>query len=189
MNEKKFDTGKLTKLNNPKRLEDIPPAYIWEKLNLEKSDVLVEIGAGTAFFSSAFLQHSTHAKIYACDVSDVMIEWMQGNIVQKYPNIIPIRSEENSVALEDGIADLVFTINLHHELDNPDLIIKEAYRMLKPGGTLFIVDWKKNSIAEGPPAHIRFLPEQVEEQLVNSGFRHVNIFGELPKHFLVVGKK
>ena len=42
---------------------------------------------------------------------------------------------------------------------------------------------------EGPPAEIRFLPEQVKEQLVNTGFKQVDIYDELQKHFLVVGKK
>jgi len=51
MNEKKFDPQKLQKLNNPQRLIDIPPDFVRGKLNIETAAVLVEIGAGTAFFS------------------------------------------------------------------------------------------------------------------------------------------
>ena len=189
MNEKTFDPKKLQKLNNPQRLKDIPPDYVWDKLNIEKADVLVEIGAGTAFFSIAFLQHARPSKIYACDVSEVMIHWMKENVVSKYPNIVPVKNEEHAVPLDDAIADVVFMIHLHHELDNPTRIVEEAYRILKPGGNIFIVDWKKVDMAEGPPTRIRCLPEQVKEQLVDSGFKHVNIFSELPKHFLLVGKK
>ncbi len=189
MSEKKFDPKKLEKLNNPQRLKDIPPDYVWEKLSMEKADVLVEIGAGTAFFSIAFLQHANHSKIYACDMSEIMINWVKENVVQKFPNIIPLKTEEHSIPLDDEIADLVFMINLHHELDNPILTIKEAYRILKPSGNIFIVDWKKKNMAEGPPTQIKYLPEQVKEQLVNSEFIHVNIFSELEKHFLLVGQK
>jgi len=189
MSEKKFDPKKLEKLNNPQRLKDIPPDYVWEKLSMEKPEVLVEIGAGTAFFSIAFRQYAKYSKIYACDVSEVMINWVKENVVQKFPNITPVKTEEHSIPLEDGIADLVFMINLHHELDNPSLTVKEAYRILKPGGNIFIIDWEKKNMAEGPPTKIRCLPEQVKEQLVNSEFIHVSIFSELPKHFLIVGKK
>ena len=189
MNEKKFDPKKLEKLNNPQRLKDIPPDYVWDKLRMEKTDVLVEIGSGTAFFSIAFLQLTKHSKIYACDVSEVMINWVKENVVKKFPNIIPVKIEEHFIPLDDEIADLVFMINLHHELDNPTLIIKQAYRILKPRGKIFIVDWEKKNMAEGPPTEIRCLPEQVKEQLTNSGFFHVNIFSELPKHFLIVGEK
>jgi ubiquinone/menaquinone biosynthesis C-methylase UbiE len=189
MNEKKFDPKKLQKLNNPQRLLDIPPEYVWGKLNLEKPDVLVEIGAGTAFFCIAFLQHFKLSTIYACDLSDVMINWVKENVSPKYPNIIPVKSEEHSVPLDDRIADLVFMITLHHELDNPSLTVEESYRILKPGGEIFIVDWKKIDMDEGPPKKIRCSPEQVKEELMKSGFCGVYIYDELPKHFLVVGEK
>ena len=189
MNEKRFDPKKLHKLNDPQRLKDIPPDYVWDKLNIEKTDVLVEIGTGTAFFSIAFLQHAKPSKIYACDVSEIMIDWIKTNVVPKYPNIIPVKTEEDSIPLDDEIADLVFMINLHHEINNPTLILEESYRILKPKGNIFIIDWKKKDMDEGPPMQIRYLPEQVKKQMVNSGFKHVEILNELPKHFLVAGKK
>jgi predicted RNA methylase len=110
MNEKKFDPKKLQKLNNPQRLLDIPPEYVWDKVDLEKPDILVEIGAGTAFFSIAFLQQFKPSTIYACDLSEVMINWVKENVSPKYPSIIPVKSEEHSVPLDDRIADLVFMI-------------------------------------------------------------------------------
>jgi len=189
MNEKKFDPKKLKKLNDPQRLTDIPPDYIWEKLHIEKPGVFVEIGAGTAFFSVAFLQKYEPSTLYACDLSEVMINWIKENVSPKYPDIIPIKTGEHNVPLDDGIADLVFMINLHHELENPFLSVEEAYRILKPDGKIFVVDWKKKDMPEGPPTEIRCLPEQVKEQLVDAGFEQVDIYNELQKHFLVVGKK
>ncbi len=189
LNEKKFDPKKLQKLNNPQRLMDIPPDYVWGKLNIEKPGVFVDIGAGTAFFSVAFLQKSKLSTIYACDSSEVMINWVKENVSPKYPNIIPVKIEEQYVPLDDGIADLVFMINLHHELENPSLTVEESNRILKPDGKIFIVDWKRKDMPEGPPAKIRCLPEQVKKQLVNAGFKQVDIYNELQKHFLVVGKK
>lgn len=188
MIEKKFDTNKLQKLNNPERLKDTPPDYIWDKLNPGKADVLVEIGAGTAFFSLAFMKQAKASKVFACDISDVMIKWVQENITPEYPNIIPVKTEEDSVHLEDEIADIVFMINLHHELHNPNQIVSESWRLLKPGGKVFIVDWKKES-PTGPPIEIRCLPEQVKDQLEASGFKNVEYYNELPKHFLVIGEK
>ncbi len=189
MNDKKFDPKKLQKLNNPQRLIDIPPDFVWEKLNIEKPGVLVEIGAGTAFFSIAFLQKCKTSTLYACDLSEVMIEWMDENVSPQFPNIIPVKTEEHTVPLDDGIADLVFMISLHHELDSPPLTLIEANRILKPNGKIFIVDWKKEDMAEGPPIQIRCLPEQIKEQLVNAGFKQVAIYNEMQKHFLVVGEK
>jgi len=189
MHEKKFDPKKLEKLNNPQRLKDIPPDYVLKKLDMKKADVLVEIGAGTAFFSIAFLKATGASTLYACDISETMIDWIKEHVVPKFPNIRPVKSGEYTIPLEDEIADLVFMINLHHELDDPMRTLKEASRLLKLRGKIFIVDWKKKDMDEGPPSRIRVLPGQVKEQLVDSGFTHVNIFTDLPKHFLLTGEK
>lgn len=189
MTEKKFDPQKLQKLNDPKRLNDIPPGYIWDRLDMEKPDVLVEIGAGTAFFDIAFFQYAKPSKIYACDLSEVMLNWIKDNVVPTYPAIIPVKSREYAIPLDDGIADLVFMINLHHELDHPARSVEESHRIVKPGGNIFIVDWKNEDMSEGPPREIRWSPEPVRDQLVDCGFKNVRIFNELTKHFLVVGKK
>ncbi len=189
VNEKKFDPKKLQKLNDPQRLIDIPPDYVLEKLHIKKPGVFVEIGAGTAFFSVAFLQKFENSTLYACDLSEVMITWIKDNVSTKYPNIIPVKTGEHTVPLDDEIADLVFMINLHHELENQYLSVKEAYRILKPDGEIFVVDWKKKDMTEGPPKEIRCLPEHVKEQMVKAGFNDVIIYNDLQKHFLVVGRK
>ncbi len=185
----KFNPEKLEKLNNPERLEEIPPDFVWNILNMRKADTVVEIGAGTAFFSIAFGRQAESSRIYACDISETMISWIKEHIVPRFPRIIPVKTEEHSIPLEDAIADLVFMICLHHELDSPVLTLKEAYRVLKPGGKIFIVDWKKENMTEGPPLQIRFFPEQVKKQMMNCGFKSLKIFNELSKHFLLTGEK
>ncbi len=189
MNEKKFDPKKLQKLNNPERLKDIPPDYIRGKLRSEAADVMIEIGAGTAFFSIAFLPIFKPTTIYACDISDVMLHWVTENVSSTYPAIIPLKTKEDSVPLDGGVADLIYMINLHHELDSPSMTLKESFRLLKPDSEIFIVDWKKEKMVEGPPERIRCSPEEVKTQLISSGFSDVTDYDELKKHFLVTGRK
>ncbi len=189
MSEKKFDPKKLHKLNNPERLKDIPPEYIWNKLDITNPDTLIDIGAGTGFFSIPFLRYLKNGKIFACDISDIMIQWMNDNICPKYPNIVPVKMEENKVPLKDGIADLLYMINLHHELEKPEEMLKQSLRLLKNNGKIFIVDWKKVEMPEGPPLHLRYSPEKVHAQLASSGFKKISIYKEMPKHFLIIAEK
>jgi ubiquinone/menaquinone biosynthesis C-methylase UbiE len=118
-----------------------------------------------------------------------MLEWMQENICPQYPDILPTKMQEKEVPLEEGIADLVYMLNLHHELDDPQAVLREAYRILKSKGKLFIVDWKKEDMSEGPPTHIRYLPEQITKQMQETDFKNINVFLELPKHYLIVAQK
>lgn len=185
----RFDPKKLAKLNNPQRLEDIPVETVWSMLDLPANDTFVEIGAGTAFFSIAFLKKGMPRKLYACDVSETMIEWMTENVVPDHPEIHPIQTEEDAIPLSDGIADLVFMINLHHELNEPGHLLKESYRLLKPGGNVLIIDWKKEEMEEGPPLKIRCESNQVEELLKSVGFCEIKSANDLAKHFIVSGRK
>jgi SAM-dependent methyltransferase len=59
------------------------------------------------------------------------------------------------------------------DLKNPGLMLKEAYRLLKPGGKICIVDWLKKEMEQGPPAEIRYFPRDVKAQLVQAGFGNV----------------
>jgi ubiquinone/menaquinone biosynthesis C-methylase UbiE len=189
MDEKRFNPQKLHKLNNPERLSDIPPDYIWNKLNLKDPTVLVDIGAGTGFFSIPFAAFTKHGTVFACDISDIMVEWMQTNICGKHPTIIPLKMEDCEVPLKDGVADVVYMINLHHELDEPEDMLKESFRLLKANGKIFIVDWKNEEMEQGPPTHIRCLQEDVKKQLVRTGFNNAAIYNEMVKHFLVVAER
>ncbi len=189
MNEKRFDPTKLHKLNNPDRLLDIPPEYIWNKLNLNKPSVLIDIGAGTGFFSIPFVGYTKNGKVFACDNSEIMIEWMKNNICKERPNIIPLKMEGGAVPLENSVADLVYMIALHHELAEPKKMFKESFRLLKDHGKIFIVDWRKEEMQQGPSRHLRYLPEDVKNQLISVGFKNVDIYNKMPKFFLVVAEK
>ncbi|MBW1637105.1 MAG: class I SAM-dependent methyltransferase [Deltaproteobacteria bacterium] len=191
MDEKKFDAKKLHKLNNPDRLLDIDSEYIWGKLGVRGSEglVLVDIGAGTGFFSIPFLKRSGNGKVFACDISDVMLEWMRQNIQPEYPDIMPLKMEEAVVPLENTVAHVVYMINLHHELEDPLELLMESYRILKNDGAIFVVDWKKEDMDQGPPTHLRLLPQQVKNQMLSAGFEDVHIYDGMEKHFLVVARK
>lgn len=190
MEEKKFDPAKLQKLNDPKRLQYLNPDIIWKALDPGAPGVLVDIGAGTGVFAALFAKKMAHGKVYACDISDVMISWMKENLpAELKEDIIPLKMEESSVPLPEGIADVVYMINLHHELEEPEKIITESHRLLKPGGKLMIVDWKKEETPEGPPLSIRIAEDEIAGQLTKAGFSSVEMHRVLKFHSFVSGMK
>ncbi|HLF35253.1 MAG TPA: methyltransferase domain-containing protein [Cyclobacteriaceae bacterium] len=189
MEGKRFDPAKLHKLNNPERLKELPVARILELAKVERPEVIIDLGAGTGLFSIELAKIYPGSKIYACDISNIMINWMNEHIMMKYENIIPLRMEEYQVPLKDGIADFLLMINLHHELDEPVKTLTECHRILKPNGRLAISDWKKDRTEHGPPAEIRCDPGEIKEQLLNAGFNQINIHMEFVNNFLIAAEK
>ena len=185
---KRFNPAKLEKLNNPARLEMIDPAYIWDRLKPEKHETKVEIGAGTGIFSLAFQNLSGQGKTFALDIAGEMVSYMKENVASGHPEIIPRLVAGNRLPLEEGTADLVYMITVHHELDDPRSTLEEARRILRKGGRIFIVDWNGNSLEKGPSAAIRITPEQAAAQLEEAGFRHVEIDPGFENFFLVLAE-
>lgn len=190
MESKKFPIEKLAKLNDPKRLIDTNPDLLWGKLKLKSPKTLIDIGAGTGVFAVEFSKKMNNGMVYACDISDAMLVWMKDNLPHKLNGIvIPTKMEESFVPLPDGIADMVYMINLHHELEEPVKIVSEAFRLLSKDGKLMIIDWKKEETPEGPPLSIRVTEEDIAADMRKGGFSSIVKHRDLKYHNFIVGEK
>ena len=190
MTDRKFNPKQIHKLTDPKRLEFQSPDLIWSTLNLKAPKTLIDIGAGTGFFAVPFSDKNQNGIVYACDTSGVMIDWMHENIPDTYDGrVIPLKCREISIPLENNIADLVYMINLHHELDSPQEMITESVRLLKEGGLLAVIDWKAEETPSGPPLNIRVPGDHIEEQFKRAGLNEIRRYQILPYHSFIVGKK
>jgi len=189
MAEKRFDVTKLNKLNDPERLKDFPAEIILSLVNLENPQIIIDLGAGTGFFSISFSKLLKNCKIYACDISDIMINWMNENVTNQFNNILPLKMKDSNIPLSNEIADLLFMVNLHHELSNPIETLKECFRLLKPTGKIVISDWKKEISNRGPSFNLRYEPENVEMQLKETGFQVQSVLNHFPNNFLIIGVK
>ncbi len=187
---RKFDPKSIEKLNNPERFDRENPEVIWKELGLKDPRVLVDIGAGTGFFAVPFARKGPAITVHACDLQDEMLAWLREHLPSDLRSgITPVKMEETEVPLADGIADLVYMINLHHELEDRGAIMRECFRLLKSGGTVMVVDWKKGETPSGPPQEIRVTEEEIVSDLSAAGFRDIKRHPVLPYHNFVTGKK
>ncbi len=187
---RKFDPRSLDVLNSPERFSRENPDIIWRELELTDPRVLVEIGAGTGFFAVPFARKGPRITVHACDLQDEMLGWLREHLPEDLRGrIIPVKMEERRVPLADGIADLVYMINLHHELEDRAAIMAECFRLLKSGGTVMAADWKKEETPVGPPQEIRVTEEEIIADLEAAGFRDLRRHPVLPYHNFVTGRR
>jgi ubiquinone/menaquinone biosynthesis C-methylase UbiE len=73
----------------------------------------------------------------------------------------------------DGEADLALMATVLHDLvprGSAPAALREAARVLRPGGRLAIVEFKKAETPRGPPVKIRLSPDDVSDLLAPYGF-------------------
>lgn len=192
MAHQKFNIAKLERLNDSGRFETLSPDVMWHALG-EPADArtFVEIGAGTGLFAAQFVHRAPSATLYAADLEEPMLEWMRANRPEVASGrIVPIKAEETSVPLADGLADVVYMINLHHELADPAASYAEALRLLRAGGSLLVVDWAPGESPHGPSQAMRANPADVIAMLERVGFADARVHaGALPYAWLITAGK
>jgi ubiquinone/menaquinone biosynthesis C-methylase UbiE len=189
--EKKFDPKMLDKLKNPERLERENPEIIWKLLALENPDCIIDIGAGVGFTAIPFAKKLESGTVWACDISEEMLAELHKEIGINGPDlkVKPLLTGEVDVPLPASIADAVIMLNLHHEFDSAHKNMLEAKRLLKTGGKVAIIDWKKEETPAGPPLDIRVTFEEINKDLTAAGFTAIEQHTALPFHTFVVGIK
>ena len=187
----KFDISRLERLRDPERLETMNPDKIWAVLaDGLIINTLVDIGVGIGFFAIPFARKIKRGKVYGCDLHPEMLKYLEAAMEKEgVDNIEPVRCGEVEVPLEDGIADVVMMVNLHHELDFRDRSLAECRRLLRSGGKVAVIDWKPIQTEHGPPMEIRIPSEQVLEELTAAGFQRTAEHDIMPNHYFLTGVK
>jgi len=79
--------------------------------------------------------------------------------------------------------DAIFIHNVLFQSDEHAGFLKETARLLKSGGKLIIIDWKKTGAPFGPPIKDRPDPETVKNLTAATGFKLLEEFEAGPYHW------
>lgn len=81
-------------------------------------------------------------KVYAADIHPLAIREVRKKADMKGISNIDTILTDSKIGLPNGSVDVVLLFYVLHDFRNPDLIIKEIDRVLKPTGILAVVDHK-----------------------------------------------
>ena len=82
-----------------------------------------------------------------------------------------------------GSLDVALLINTLFQSKADDKVIKEAFRLLKDGGKMMIIDWAKAAAPFGPPLNDRTDPQEIKKFSEIAGFSFVDDFSAGPYHY------
>ncbi|HVL32435.1 MAG TPA: class I SAM-dependent methyltransferase [Actinomycetota bacterium] len=100
---------------------------------------VLEIGAGTGFFVINLAQAGLVHEPYATDISPGMVDVCLRNAQNVGITNMKARvADAENLPFEDGFFDLVVGHAVLHHLPDVEGAMKEAFRVLKPGGALVI---------------------------------------------------
>jgi len=153
-----------------------PDGATWQKpdavvaaLGLTGKETIVDIGAGSGYFSFRLARAVPKGKVIALDVEPEMIRHIHHKAMTE-----GVRNLQVALAKPDdpGVpaeADLVFMCDvLHHIQDRPPWLAKLAAQMHK-GARLVLVEFKEGKLPEGPPEAMKLSRVQLQTLATGAG--------------------
>ncbi|HEU4754698.1 MAG TPA: class I SAM-dependent methyltransferase, partial [Armatimonadota bacterium] len=104
---------------------------------LNESAVVADLGCGTGIVSQALAPCAR--QVLAVDGSPEMLETARGRLAS-LPNVELRAGELEALPIEDGSVDLAVMMLVLHYIPEPVDALREALRILRPGGKLLVVD-------------------------------------------------
>ena len=165
------------------------PQQVLKEIKLRKDMIAADFGCGSGSWVLPLAEKLEDGKVYAIDVLEEPLSALQGKTkVRNLENIETVLADiEKSSKLEDRIADLVLMTDLLFEVDDIKAVLNEGKRILKEGGKILVVDWKKD-VALGPEQG-RVLPSEIKKIAKDLGLKPEKEFEAGTYHFALVLEK
>jgi len=181
MAEQKSKTGGTEILNAPEILKEI--------LKIQNGHTVADLGAGVAAYftiESAKLV-GDQGQVYSIDiVKDVLSAIDSKAKMAGLYNIKTIWSNLEIVGatkIEENSLDFALLVNTLFQSDKQGEMISEAFRLLKDGGKLLIVDWSDTAPAFSPPEELQVNKNLISDTALQLGLELENDFKAGPYHF------
>jgi ubiquinone/menaquinone biosynthesis C-methylase UbiE len=163
------------------------PDAILNSVGLKTGLTFVDVGCGEGFFAvPAAKLVGNGGKVYGLDAdSDAIGRLKKKAEKETLRNLeLKVGMAEETVFC-DSCADIVFFGIVFHDFSEPNKVLSNAKRMLKPTGRLIDLDWKKEPMRPGPPLQIRFNVEKASTLIETAGFRIDCSRDEGPYHYVI----
>ncbi len=147
-------------LEGGRRREMIPVESVIPRMNIREQDSVADLGAGTGYFTLPMA--SMCGEVIAVDMEPKMLAFLKDRAFEEaIDNVSLVKGEITSLPLASESVDRVMAAFVYHEVESQDRLLRECHRVLRPSGSLTVIDFQKRLMRYGPPIWVRKRPEHV----------------------------
>jgi ubiquinone/menaquinone biosynthesis C-methylase UbiE len=176
MHDRRFNPSLAHRLDDPARLLWLPPDEVIAMLRVQPGDLVADIGAGTGYFTLP-LAHAlgSKGKVWAVDAQTEMLSLLKEKLdLAGVSNVEPVCAEGDRTEIPDAACTLVFLANVWHEFEDRNAVLREAQRILSPGGRVAILDWRTDvEPVHGPPLAHRIAAADAVRDMRHAAFEQL----------------
>lgn len=173
------------------RRKTLPPEKILEDNGLKPGNIFVDVGCNDGYFTiPAAHIVKVHGKVYGIDIAKEPLKTLEEKAKKiGLKNVFTkVAKAEDSVFLKNE-ADMIFYNSVLHDFIDPLLVLQNAYKMLKTEGMVLNIDWKINSVHQGPPPGKAISEEKAKDLFQKANFKNIEIQDYSEDFYLIKGWK
>ncbi len=177
-------------LENPERAIWQKPDDVVRALGLQGTETLVDIGAGSGYFTVRFSRALPHGKVIAADTEAEMIRHIHHRATSdgiRNIQVILTKPDDPEIGKD---ADWVFICDVLHHVPDRSAWLGRIAKEMKSGARLALIEFKEGKLPEGPPEGTKIPRAQLIDLASKAG---LTLDGEktklLPYQVLLVFRK
>jgi ubiquinone/menaquinone biosynthesis C-methylase UbiE len=150
-----------------------------EELPVKSGSVVLDLACGKGLYSM-FLSEilGDSGLVYAVDLWEEGLQLLGQKIEKKnITNILPMLNDAGKeIEIDDYSIDVCIMATVLHdfaEMNKSGAVLEQVKTLLKPGGCLAVVEFKKIDGPPGPPIKIRLSEKETEKMVTRHGFSKV----------------
>jgi SAM-dependent methyltransferase len=101
---------------------------------------VLDVGCGTGVFAARIRAASPRATVWGVDLVAAMLAQGRDRWRSDQEHLAAVQGDSERLPFPAGLFDVVTCANSFHHYPNQNRAVAEMYRVLKPGGRLFLVD-------------------------------------------------
>ena len=146
--------------------------YLFKRFNLQEGQSILDIGCGRGEFTNGFINCGLEA--YAVDQLDTCKKYFP-KVILKTSDI-----ENDGIPYPDKMFDVVYSKSVIEHFFQPEILVKEKMRVLKPGGLAITLcpSWEYNFrfFYEDYSHRSPFTRTSLNDILLAHGFKNVEVY-------------
>jgi len=172
------------------RETDEQPAKLIDSLDLQPTDIVADLGAGTGYMSFRMSPLVSQGKVLAVDIQQEMIDILeflkQENKIENVETILGTATNPN---LPESTVDLALMVDAYHEFEYPREMMAGIINGLKVGGRVVLVEYRKeNPLIMIKPLH-KMTEKQVKQEMQAVGLVWRETKEILPQQHILIFEK
>ncbi|MEB2310794.1 MAG: class I SAM-dependent methyltransferase [Sorangiineae bacterium] len=161
------------------------PDAVVRALGLSQSATVIDLGAGTGYFTVRLARAVPEGKVLAIDVEPDMVDWLKQRAARERLTNVEARLAAPNDPRVTGQAELVLVVDTYHHIEDRPAYFRALAEHLTPNGRVAILDFKLGELPVGPPEAMRIAPAQVEREMKDAGLALCGSYDELPYQYLL----